>query len=236
MFFFAPRCSANFEKEHFFGSANYANSQNCSGNFKSIYRTIYRTQNQKIQNQKIVNRLDYFRLIQLALQNLAGLYSIDSVSIANRWCNSPSDPLGCLCRLSNASVSLLDENDAVIATTSTNNTCGVSQLLLGFPAPCPTVPPPKCLPNTRKIKLEQFSTGQHIRLFELQALTSLGINVQLKTSLPINLQLMYKLLAKAFPHHLQWMEIQTRSLIQMIPKQGLKWTLVAALKFHQSTS
>lgn len=32
--------------------------------------------------------------------DLAGLYAIDAVSIVNRWCHSPSDPHGCLCRLS----------------------------------------------------------------------------------------------------------------------------------------
>jgi hypothetical protein len=42
------RCSVNFEKEHFFGSANLG----CSGNFNLIYRTISRTQNQKNSEQK----------------------------------------------------------------------------------------------------------------------------------------------------------------------------------------
>jgi hypothetical protein len=114
--------------------------------------------------------------------DLSGSFPIDSVSITNRWCQSPSDVQGCLCRLSNATVSLLDNNDSVIATSLTNNTCGILQIDLEFPASCPTTPPSSspinvCLPNTRKIKLQQSTNGTYIHIFELQALSSLGINV-----------------------------------------------------------
>jgi hypothetical protein len=85
-------------------------------------------------------------------------------------------------------VSLLGSNDTVITTTSTNNTCGVSQIDLDFPPSCTTAPPTTaspsssttsvgCLPNARKIKLQQSSTGEHINLFELEVFTSSGINI-----------------------------------------------------------
>ena len=60
--------------------------------------------------------------------DLAGFASLESISIANRWCSSPSDPNGCLCRLSYASVELLDDLDTVIAQHFLGDTCGELEL------------------------------------------------------------------------------------------------------------
>ena len=43
--------------------------------------------------------------------------SWDSINIENCWCKDTNDPRGCLCNLSNATISMLDENDTAIATT-----------------------------------------------------------------------------------------------------------------------
>ena len=51
--------------------------------------------------------------------------SIDEVVIINRWCASAEDPHSCLCRLSHANLSLVDEDGSVIATRQLGDTCGV---------------------------------------------------------------------------------------------------------------
>lgn len=116
--------------------------------------------------------------------DLGGSFSVEYVKILNRWCQNISDPTHCLCRLSNASVSIHDDQGVAIATASTNNTCGVSQVHLAFPAPCsslsPTMSPvfPLCYPHVRKIKLLS-STGQPIHLFELQVFSLENVNLAL---------------------------------------------------------
>eukprot|EP00956_Cyclotella_meneghiniana_P028177 scaffold64960_cov44-Cyclotella_meneghiniana.AAC.2 len=104
--------------------------------------------------------------------DLGNLYAVDSINIKNRWCKDASDPRGCLCKLSNATVSMLDENDSVIATASTHNTCGVLNVHPNFPPPCSL----SCFPNARKVKLQQPSTGQPIHIFELHV-TSSGVDI-----------------------------------------------------------
>ena len=54
---------------------------------------------------------------------------IESVTVMNRWCGSPSDPNGCLCRLSNATLSLIDSKGDIVATQSVGDTCGQQELL-----------------------------------------------------------------------------------------------------------
>jgi hypothetical protein len=70
-------------------------------------------------------------------------YPIEHVLIFNRYCgNNPSlDPLGCLCRLSNSTLSLVDEADAVVATTSIGNTCNQWTIFESFTPnyPCPVL-------------------------------------------------------------------------------------------------
>jgi hypothetical protein len=68
-------------------------------------------------------------------------FPIESVIVVNGYCgnNSDSDPLGCLCRLSNATILLIDEFDAVIANRSAGDTCNQDVVLEAFDAqyPCP---------------------------------------------------------------------------------------------------
>lgn len=61
-------------------------------------------------------------------------FLIESVLIVNGYCgnNSNSDPLGCLCRLSNATISLIDEFDAVTANRSIGDTCNHNVVLEAF--------------------------------------------------------------------------------------------------------
>jgi hypothetical protein len=56
--------------------------------------------------------------------DLAGDYGISYTSIQNRWCGGTSDNSNCLCRLSNAKLSLLDVQGEVVSSVSVGNTCG----------------------------------------------------------------------------------------------------------------
>lgn len=105
--------------------------------------------------------------------DLGGSFAIDSIDIKNRWCQDSSDPKSCLCNLSNATVSLLDEDDNVVTATSTYDTCGVQDVHLDLPAPCDL----KCFPNARKIEIRQPSTAEPIHIFELHATDLTGVNV-----------------------------------------------------------
>ena len=51
-------------------------------------------------------------------------FAIDSIKIANRWCGDINDMPGCLCRLANATLSLLDENDSTVTSVLLDDTCG----------------------------------------------------------------------------------------------------------------
>jgi hypothetical protein len=51
-------------------------------------------------------------------------YTITSVSVFNRWCVNVDDGPACLCRLSRATVELLDDVDRVIASARFGDTCG----------------------------------------------------------------------------------------------------------------
>jgi hypothetical protein len=57
--------------------------------------------------------------------DLSSAVDVARVSIANRWCGDESDSTGCICRLSSASLTLLDVNGDVIGTKSLGNTCNV---------------------------------------------------------------------------------------------------------------
>ncbi|KAL7503313.1 hypothetical protein ACHAXN_001115 [Cyclotella atomus] len=48
----------------------------------------------------------------------------------NRWCQSVNDPLNCLCRLSNTTLSLIDDSDNLIVSKTIGDTCG--QLTLEY--------------------------------------------------------------------------------------------------------
>jgi hypothetical protein len=62
--------------------------------------------------------------------NLQGEHRVNSVIIKNRWCKSVDDPKGCLCRLSNATVLLLDDAGAAVATQTLGDTCKQLELEL----------------------------------------------------------------------------------------------------------
>jgi hypothetical protein len=50
-------------------------------------------------------------------------FDVESVNISNRFCNGASDPPGCLCRLTNSTMSLLDENNSTVTSVTLGNTC-----------------------------------------------------------------------------------------------------------------
>jgi len=64
--------------------------------------------------------------------DLGGIFSIRSVVIVNRWCKEPSDPSACLCRLSYASLVLVDNLGTEISSISTGNTCGLLSMTYEF--------------------------------------------------------------------------------------------------------
>ena len=59
-------------------------------------------------------------------------FAIESVLVLNRWCVSPADPNGCLCRLSKATLSLVDSQGDVVATQSVGSTCGEKEISFNF--------------------------------------------------------------------------------------------------------
>ncbi len=73
--------------------------------------------------------------------DLGNKFLIQSVTILNRWCGSSADYHGCLCRLSDATLSLIDSNGAVVGTQTTGNTCDKRHLLIhDFMVPPPAPP------------------------------------------------------------------------------------------------
>ena len=61
--------------------------------------------------------------------DLGDEFRIESVTVINRWCGSSADPNGCLCRLSGATLYLIDGNGTITATESVGNTCGQGELI-----------------------------------------------------------------------------------------------------------
>ena len=57
---------------------------------------------------------------------------IDEVVIVNRWCANVGDPHDCLCRLSHANLSLIDDDGSVIVTRQLGDTCGVLRISESF--------------------------------------------------------------------------------------------------------
>ncbi len=76
--------------------------------------------------------------------DLGNEFAIESVLVLNRWCVSPADPNGCLCRLSKATLFLMDSPGEVVAAQSVGDSCGKQELILDDfvePTPSPTVSP-----------------------------------------------------------------------------------------------
>lgn len=57
--------------------------------------------------------------------DLGGQFEIMSIDILNRYCGDASDPSDCLCRLSDATVELLDSANSTLHTYQFQDTCGV---------------------------------------------------------------------------------------------------------------
>ena len=118
---------------------------------------------------------------------------IDSVQIFNPWCSEVTDQANCLCQLSHATVSLLDDEGLVLTTESTHETCDKPSLKVDFGCE-------SCLPIANKIKLQSI-LGQYLNMLEVQVY-SLGTNIAIgknatqsstflgKESLPRTWQLM----------------------------------------------
>jgi hypothetical protein len=56
--------------------------------------------------------------------NLEDSFPIESIKILNRWCENESDVNRCMCRLSHAAISLLDDDGKWVDGVLTGNTCG----------------------------------------------------------------------------------------------------------------
>lgn len=69
---------------------------------------------------------------------MGDVYPINHVVISNRWCLDPNDLPGCLCRLSGIELSLIDDNNVVVATESIGNSCGLKEVTVNFDAKCAT--------------------------------------------------------------------------------------------------
>jgi hypothetical protein len=70
--------------------------------------------------------------------DMGDVHPIKYVAISNRWCSDPSDPIGCLCRLSGVKLLLIDDSDSVVATKSIGNTCGLKEVTVQFDVKCTT--------------------------------------------------------------------------------------------------
>eukprot|EP00804_Cyclotella_cryptica_P011689 CCRYP_020714-RA/>CCRYP_020714-RA protein AED:0.00 eAED:0.00 QI:118/1/0.5/1/1/0.5/2/0/414 len=106
--------------------------------------------------------------------NLGDMYPISYVAIDNRWCMSPSDLPGCLCRLSGIKLSLIDNRESLVATESIGNACHLKEVTVEFDADANCATPtkshqgtPNCLPVAKKLKLHS-TTGQPIHVFEVR--------------------------------------------------------------------
>jgi hypothetical protein len=67
--------------------------------------------------------------------DLNGTFEIDQVLIKNRYCGGPDDPIGCLCRLSHASLMLLSDKGDWVDGVLLGNTCKGLEVVQDFPIP-----------------------------------------------------------------------------------------------------
>jgi hypothetical protein len=61
-------------------------------------------------------------------------FTIESIKIFNRWCRNPNDSVGCLCRLSQAAISLFNNHGKWVNAVFAGNTCGVLEVERVFEA------------------------------------------------------------------------------------------------------
>jgi hypothetical protein len=90
---------------------------------------------------------------------------VDSIVILNRWCNDENDKK-CLCRLSQSTIILYDENDLAVATRSIGDTCNQTIVTETFTSSTGGI-------NADRVRLES-TTGQVLHMFELDVYTSSG--------------------------------------------------------------
>ena len=125
--------------------------------------------------------------------DLLGEVQVERVSISNRRCVDLTGGTQCLCELSNAMLSVLDEEDTVIASQILGDTCSKLRLDFDYFSPdyCPASMSPKISPSTlsafqpkasctsaRYVKLIQNTTVEPLQLFEVEVYSS-GANVAL---------------------------------------------------------
>lgn len=82
-------------------------------------------------------------------------YVIQEVYVLNRWCQDLSDPTGCMCRLTNATLTLLNSAGSVLAAKTFGDTCTKSELTESFEAHCPTQV--RCKPIEFNLKFLSFN-------------------------------------------------------------------------------
>ncbi|KAL3787241.1 hypothetical protein ACHAWO_000081 [Cyclotella atomus] len=85
--------------------------------------------------------------------NLGGAFEITTVDVLNRYCGSTADSTGCLCKLSSATVSLMDSGGLSKGTYRFGNTCGVMNPVLDLGTSCSTSV--SLSSHTRHLSLEE---------------------------------------------------------------------------------
>ena len=114
--------------------------------------------------------------------NLGSEQNIDSITIFNKWCTNSNDQPGCLCRMSNAVISLVNDLGQTVATKNLGDTCGKSEVSSVYgcgesssPTPSPANGGVSCGPQASVVKVQSL-TDSPLSFFEVQVLSS-GINV-----------------------------------------------------------
>lgn len=79
--------------------------------------------------------------------NFDATVTADTISIMNRWCVDNTDPNGCLCWLSDATLSVEDEHGELVFADSTGDTCGVLELRFDLPHLCTETLTPSSSPS-----------------------------------------------------------------------------------------
>ena len=81
--------------------------------------------------------------------DLRAEHSIESITILNKWCNNFKDQPGCLCRMSNASIKLMNGSGGNVETVNLGDTCG--QLFVSSVSRCAQQSMPTLSPTNAKV-------------------------------------------------------------------------------------
>jgi osmotically-inducible protein OsmY len=100
---------------------------------------------------------------------LSDTVEVESIVILNRWCQNVADAPGCMCRLTGATISLLDQNDVQVGTANIGDTCGQQIVSQAFSASRSI--------SADKVRLES-TTSEQLNIFEVEVYSS-GANVAL---------------------------------------------------------